>query len=200
MLVSVQQDCSCAGAGSLFCRLPAAVPQHFFKAHRGELKTHRHGAWGLPPTSPTGYKFMQSELAASQQFPQKQTGNSRFAVPQRILSNPTNWVERTRSTAATLPRSSRICTANPQCCNAPQKLTNLHSKSAVLQRSPETRICIANPQCRSASSQIPRICGSKFAVPQRSSPNPRICGSKFAAPQRFSVEASRLPNTARRRG
>ena len=171
MLVSVQQDCSCAGAGSLFCRLPAAVPLHFFKTHRGELKTHRHGAWKLPPTSPTGYKFMQSELAA----------------PQQRSPEAHEFAQQIRS-AATLSLKT---------------LTNLAKP---------------NSQCRNASSQIPRICGSKFAVPQRSSqpltnlakPNsqcrnassqiPRICGSKFAVPQRISVAASRLPNTARRRG
>ena len=161
MLISVQQDCSCAGAGSLFCRLPAAVPQHFFKTHRGELKTHRHGAWKLPPTSPPGYKFMQSKLTALQQFPQKQTGNSRFAVPQRNFSNPTNWVERTRSTAATLPRSPEFAVANSQCRNAPPNPSRIWQS-----------------QIRSAAAQL----------------------LKFAAPQRFSVAASRLPNTARRRG
>ena len=149
------------------------------------------------------------------------------------------YAERTRSTAATLPRSSRIW--QNQIRSAATHLLKSHefgkAKFAVPQRSsPNPRICgskfaapqrssqpltnLAKPnsQCRSATSQIPRICGSKFAVPQRSSqpltnlakPNsqcrnessqiPRICGSKFAVPQRFSVEASRLPNTARRRG
>ena len=179
MLVSVQQDCSCAGAGSLFCRLPAAVPQHFFKAHRGELKTHRHGAWKLPPTSPPGYKFMQSKLTALQQFPQKQTGNSRFAVPQRNFSNPTNWVERTRSTAATLPKSSRIWK------------NQIRSTATARPRSPE--FAVANSQRLNAPPNPSRIWQSQI----RSAAAQLL---KFAAPQRFSVAASRLPNTARRRG
>ena len=122
-----------------FAFLPVACCRAavFFQNPQGRAENAQ--AWGLETSArqSPGYKFMQSELAASQQFPQKQTGDSRFAAPQRNFSNPTNWVERTRSTAATLPRSSRICTANPQ--------------------------------CRNASSQIPRICGSKFAAPQRSS-------------------------------
>lgn len=154
-----------------FAFLPVACCRAaaFFQSPQGRAENAQ--AWGLETSArqSPGYKFMQSELAAPQQFPKKQTGNSRFAVPQRNFSNPTNWVERTRSTAATLPRSSRICTANPQCRNALPKNPHEFGKA-------------------------------KFAVPQRNFSNPTNLRSKFAAPQRFSVAASRLPNTARRRG
>ena len=139
MLISVQQDCSCAGAGSLFCRLPAAVPQHFFKAHRGELKTHRHGAWGLPPTSPTGYKFMQSELAAPQQRSPEahefaQQIRSAATLSLKTLTNlakpnsqcrnassqiPRIWQSQIRSAAAQLLKSHEFAVANSQRLNAP---------------------------------------------------------------------------------
>ncbi len=115
----------------------------------------------------------------------------------------TNWQQQICSAAAHLLKSHELGRANSQHrSNAPQKLTNLHSKSAAPQRSsqPLTNLAKPNSQCRNASSQIPRICGSKFAVPQRNFSNPTNLRSKFAAPQRFSVAASRLPNTARRRG
>lgn len=169
-----------------FAFLPVACCRAaaFFQSPQGRAENAQ--AWGL------GTSANQSDRL---QIYAERT-RSIAAVPPK-----TNWQQQICSAAAHPLKSHELGRANSQHrSNAPQKLTNLHSKSAVLQRSPETRICIANPQCRSASSQIPRICGSKFAVPQRSSPNPQICGSKFAAPQRFSVEASRLPNTARRRG
>ena len=164
-----------------FAFLPVACCRAaaFFQSPQGRAENAQ--AWGLGTSArqSPGYKFMQSELAASQQFPQKQTGDSRFAAPQRIFSNPTNWVERTRSTAATLPKSSRIWK------------NQIRSTATARPRSPE--FAVANSQRLNAPPNPSRIWQSQI----RSAAAQLL---KFAAPQRFSVAASRLPNTARRRG
>ena len=143
-----------------FAFLPVACCRAaaFFQNPQGRAENAQ--AWGLETSANQSdrlqiYAEQTHSIAA---VPQKQTGDSRFAVPQRIFSNPTNWVERTRSTAATLPRSPEFAVANSQCLNAPP------NPSRIWQN-----------QIRSAATHLLKsheFGKAKFAVPQRNFSNP----------------------------
>ena len=97
-------------------------------------------AWGLETSA---------NQSARLQIYAEQT-HSIAAVPPK-----TNWQQQICSAAAQLLKSHKLGRANSQHrSNAPQKLTNLEK--------PNSQHCNSPPQ-------KPRICGSKFAAPQRSS-------------------------------